>query len=204
MTFLEVVFATAMLGIVVAVVMGAIGYILGRQRIEQQQLGATEMANRLMLQYLDNPFGMPDPTMPVVYGPDRFRWDMNKGSMRIVPAEPIRRGGGGSGGRENSMLEKSDLITIRVWLSEESGGSHDSNISVPHASINRLVYPILATRNPDSFNYLKNLDEYQRWMREKIGPGTGPTVGTMPGGGRGTQGRPVPGPASSPTGGGGR
>jgi len=151
MTLLEVVFATTILAMIVSTLFGAIGYMLGRQRVEQRSLGAAELANRLMLQYLDDFTSMPDPNLPIVYGQDRYRWEqMPNRTIRIEPAEPARSARASVPDRAGTLLEKSDLVTINVWLSEESGGSATPTAAVPHASVSRIVYPLLASRNPDS------------------------------------------------------
>lgn len=175
MTFLEVVFATIILAMIVSVLFGSIGYMLGRQRVEQRTLGAVEVANRLMLQYLDDFTAMPDESLPVAYGPDRYRWHKDTLSFRLEPAEPASRQrqpppGDRAGG---TLLEKSDLVVLTVWLSEESGGSFSPDPGVPQARVSRLVYPFLAGRNPDSWANAQNNDAYMQSVRERMVGGGG-------------------------------
>jgi hypothetical protein len=180
LTFLEVVFASAMLAMVAAVVFGAIGFMLSRQRAEQQTLGATEVASRLMLQYIDDPYVMPDNTLAVAYGPDRYRWEMQTRRVQLRPAEPVRpRNPTREGERQSTLIDRSDFITISVWLGEESGGTRDRSDAVPHASVSRVLYP-MASRNSDSFERLRQHDRYLSDLREKItGSTPTPTVGTF-------------------------
>jgi len=173
MTFLEVVFATTILAMIVSVMFGSIGFMLGRQRVEQRSLGAAELANRLMLQYLDDFTSMPDQNLPIAYGPDRYRWDLERKWLRLEPAEPAHKTRTGTLDRGGSLIEKSKLITIRVWLGEESGGSFVADASVPKASVSRIVYPFLAGRNPDSWTNAQGNDEYMRILREEMGVGGG-------------------------------
>ena len=76
LTFIEVTLAVALLAIVSSTIFGAFGYLMGRQRVEQQKLGSMEVANRLMLQRLDDENSLPASGLPVEYGPDRYRWEM--------------------------------------------------------------------------------------------------------------------------------
>ena len=137
---------------------------------------------------------------------------MTRAPLRIKPAEPaiksaaasvvaVGPGGISSGdtpGGSNRLIEASDLVTIRVWLSEESGGSLTPEATVPHSTINRIIYPILAGRNPDSFNNLRTNDEWVRSMRDKIGGGSGGgTTTTGNGAGAGKRGG-SPGTGSRP------
>ncbi len=207
MTLLEVVFATATLAMIVSVLFGAIGFMLGRQRVEQQTLGAAEVANRLMLQYLDDFTSMPDPSLPIAYGKERYRWEqLPNRSIRIEPAEPARRSRAGTPDRVGSLLEKSDLVTIKVWLGEESGGSLTPTTAVPHASVTRIVYPLLASRNPDSWENAQKNDEVIRTLRDKLsGGGPGANVGTFggkAGAPRGNSGKPGSTPRRGGQGGG--
>lgn len=188
MTLLEVVLATTILAMIVSVLFGAIGFMLGRQRVEQQALGASEVANRLMLQYLDDFTALPPESLSVEHGRDRFRWTLERRGLRLEPAEPARRARTGTE-RTTSLLEKSDLVTIRVWLSEESGGSIAYTDAVPHDAVSRLVYPILAGRNPDSWANAQTKDEIVRYMRDKMGASSGPTMGSF---GSGKAGAPPP------------
>ena len=194
MTLLEVVFAVALLAMLVSVLFGSIGFMLGRQRVEQRALGAAELANRLMLQYLDDFTSMPDSSLPIVYGPDRYRWDYRKDPIRIEPAEAAHKAHTGTADRTGTLLEKSDLVTIRVWLGEESGGSLGADVNVPHATVSRIVYPFLAGRNPDSWQNAQGNDEFMRDLRDRMGGGGGgPRIGAF----GGKTGTPAPRPGTS-------
>lgn len=171
-SFLEVVFAVVLLSLLSMSIVGAVSFVFGRQRAEQQSLGACEIANRLMLQYLDDKNSMPDPSLPVEYGPDRYRWDMRVDPVIITPAEPARpRTDAGSGVTLNAerrgLIDKVKQVTIRAWLGEESGGSYGPDALVPNAKITRLVYP-MANRNPDSFQNMVESEDGLRQFRDEL------------------------------------
>src|SRR3954449_2886793 len=96
MTFLEIVVATAMMGVVSAAIFGVFGFITGEQWREQRRLDATEVANRLILQYLDNPTGLPDPHKTLDYGgsadaPNKYRWQYSEDQIQLVEVAPDQR-----------------------------------------------------------------------------------------------------------------
>ena len=68
-TFLEVVVGVALLGIVTAAMLGTINFATGIQLRQARMLACSEVANRLVLEYLDDPTKLPDPGKTVEYGP---------------------------------------------------------------------------------------------------------------------------------------
>jgi hypothetical protein len=180
-----------MLGLLAAVVLGAVNNMLASQKRMQRRLACAEIANRLMLQYLDDKESMPAGAVPIPYAGDEFRWDMAQAAVDIVPARPdvaAER----AAERRGLRLERIQSVVIRVWLAEESGGSPGFDEFVPYARIARLVDPIgRAMRNPDSAEYLlrdPNSARFQEFMSDlqRFGsggggrPATTPTRGTRP------------------------
>src|SRR5215831_14815037 len=95
MTFLEVVVATALLAVVSAAMFGMFGFATGMQLRGQRMLACAEVANRLMLQYLDEPTKMPLTPKTVVYGPPEapatFRWEYREEPIQLIEANPDGR-----------------------------------------------------------------------------------------------------------------
>jgi len=174
MTFIEVTLAVALLALLSSTVFGAFSYLMGRQRLEQQKLGAAEVANRLMLQFLDDPDSLPAAGLAVEHGPDRYRWDQVQTPVKIKPVEPSNPQPVAAGARSSNMLiDHTVQVTMRAWLSEESGGSTELDSSVPNVTITRIVYPTLS-RNPDSAANLRNTPNgFQRFRDLLTGEGSG-------------------------------
>lgn len=176
-SFLEIVFAVVLLSLTAATILSAISYVYSRQRAEQQTLGAHEIASRLVLQYLDDKGTMPDPSLPVEYGRDRYRWEMRLDPVTITPAEPAHPRNDSSSStaaasvERRGLLDKVRQVTILAWLSEESGGSYGPDAAVPNAKITRLMYP-MANRNPDSFQHLLESDTGLREFRDELSGST--------------------------------
>jgi type II secretory pathway pseudopilin PulG len=195
MTFLEVVAAVAMLGIVSAAMFGVFGFVTGTSLRQQRLLGCAEVANRLMLTYLDDPTKMPDSAKPVDYGPEtapsRFRWEYKEEPINIIEAIPEAMDLSRASPFPKDRFRQ---VTVRVWLSEESGGSRFADDSTPTATLTRLVDP-LYPRNPDSFmNMLQDPQAFKDFMGTMMGIQQSTTVrGGATGGrnGQGNQQRPA-------------
>ena len=170
MTFLEVVFGAALVVMIAATVTGLFTYITSTQRREQRLLACAEVANRLMLNYLDNPASMPDPNKVVEYGPQespaKFRWEIKEEKIDMVEARPEGRDTAREGPLRRDRMKQ---VTIRAWLSELSGGSRHPDGGTPQVVLARMMDP-LALRNPDSTdNMLKDPAAYQKWFEAMMG-----------------------------------
>lgn len=149
MTFLEVMLATALLAMVTASVFSAINFAVGSQVRHEQLLGAAEVANRVVVMYLDDPAAtLAQQSRPMDYGPHRYRWSARSAPIALVAdAEAAAQGGAPGGGVSLSRLEE---LTVHVWLSEESGGAYEPLAGVPQFSLKRMLDMNPTFRNPDS------------------------------------------------------
>lgn len=185
MTFIEVVIAFAMFGVIAAALVSVMSATLSAQLRQQQQLAASELASRLILQWLDDPGTMPQKGKPIEYGPWRFRWDfIDDEPVRLVPAvaDAVETG--------DAMLSNNRFIqlTAVVWLAEDSGGSRSGGEGAPSAVVKRLVDPI-AFRNPDTIENMWNDPERRKWFFDRLaGFDSGGGGGGGGGGGRGQGG----------------
>lgn len=196
MTFLEVVAATALMAIVAASIFGVFGFVAASQSRDMQKLAAMEVANRLILAYLDDPVNMPDPNKTVDYGPPeaplRFRWDYREEPVVVVEAAADQRDRTRQSPLTNDRFRQ---VTVRVWLSEQSGGARRPDVSTPMATLTRMLDPV-APRNPDSFmNMLQDPRGFEELMRRMMGVQGGSTLNTGGGqeGRRGSTARPLRG-----------
>ncbi|MBC7771264.1 MAG: type II secretion system protein [Pyrinomonadaceae bacterium] len=151
MTLIEVVVSVLILGLITAAVAGAMSYTLGQQAYSNVRLGAYEVANRLVIQFLDDDSVMKDIRgKPIDYGNRKYRWEyyVEKVEMKMKPNEP------GSNRASPNNLGRFELVTVRVWLDrnevEAVGGVKDVP---PLAELSRLLDPI-APRNIDAMNRL--------------------------------------------------
>ncbi len=156
MTFLEVVAATAMLGVIASALFGTFSFVVGTQTRERQRLAAMEVANRLVIAYLSDPTKMPDRTKLLEYGPPdrvlKFRWTYAEEPILVTEAVPEGRDTTRQSGLSPDRFMR---VRVKVWLSEQSGGAEVCDASLPQAELSRMLDPT-GLRNPDQINQLMN------------------------------------------------
>lgn len=147
MSLLETVLSVVLVGIAAATMLSVVGFVRGTSGIESQRLACTELANRLILMYLDSEQSMPTSGTPIAYGGRLYRWKLERRPVRIVETAPRETRGRASGVSLNRIRQ----VTVTVWLGEDSGGSSSPDAPVPQVTMSRLFDPLLPT-NPDSLN----------------------------------------------------
>lgn len=180
LTFIETVAAVALLSLVAGMLYGALGFVMRAQHRNERMLAAAELANRLLLQYLDDPTELPNPAQPVadrdesLQGPaELFRWSLQESPVDYELDDASERLG-----LENPFRNVRHVhVTVRVWLSEYSEGSRQWETSPVRFELSRLVDP-LAFRTPDQFERLWEDPERMRQFLEGIPTSTVPTGGT--------------------------
>lgn len=155
-TFLEAVFATLLLGMIAATLSGVSAALRRGDERERQMLGAAEMASRLIIIQNDDPTMMPQPGLPVWYGPEGssegffYRWSLNERAVRVALSEAGQEvAASRTSGSDFSKRVK--VITVNVWLSEDSGGAFAPADGIPRATVSRLI-DTLGFHNPDRDN----------------------------------------------------
>ncbi|MBL4809244.1 MAG: type II secretion system protein [Phycisphaerales bacterium] len=147
-TLIEAVLATVLLGMVAATLASAVSFMSASQRRMEQRLGAAELANRLMLMYMDDQDAMPNKSLPIEYDIDLYRWTLEVDPVKFTMAQlPEEADDNAIGSGIN--FGRIRLVSIRVWLSEGSGGTRGFSTEFPNAQLTRLIDP-LALSNPDS------------------------------------------------------
>ncbi|MBX3382198.1 MAG: hypothetical protein KF864_01690 [Phycisphaeraceae bacterium] len=199
-TFLEVVLSVVLLSMVTGAVLSAINGVVYQQTRQMHRLGAAELSNRLMLQYIDDKESMPQRGLPVAYGRDLYRWELVEEPVSLTHG----RAEVASRGNPNVNLNRLRRITIAVWLSEESGGTYLNDGITPSFTLSRVVDPVFGQlRNPDTANHILTNERLRRQFMEAItGMSGGGSVPVTPA--RPTPARPTPSrtPQPAPQGGG--
>ncbi|HYE63632.1 MAG TPA: type II secretion system protein [Phycisphaerales bacterium] len=207
LTFIETVCAVALLGIVAATVYATFGTIMGTQDRQQHRLNAMEVANRLILQYLDDARTMPQAGLPVEYGKYRYRWELTEVPVRLVPSRQDIADERASAAPIS--VDRMQALAVKVWLSEESGGSLQYDTAVPAVALTRLMDPI-ALRNPDTNILLATdqhkqsefLERFNRIGRNATNRGRNNASGTTPRSNPTPRAQPTTTPTNTPTKGG--
>lgn len=162
MTFLEVVFASIVLGLIVTSLTSAISFMIARETRLQHRLACSELAHRLIIMHLDDPKSVPSNSLPLGYGRDYYRWEMDVSKLE---AEPVSRDLLDNRSADRT-LDRFRRITVRVWLGEDSGGSRDPQRGVPRVELSRVFDRL--PRNPDSLEEMTNSEEGMRRLIEVI------------------------------------
>jgi type II secretory pathway pseudopilin PulG len=167
LTLIETVAASVLLALMASTLLGGMTMMLRAQSRQQQKLAATELCNRLILQYLDDAASMPDSNLPIAYANERYRWELAKTPARMVDAKAeVAAARADKGGL---VLDRLELITVRVWLSEESGGAFRPDAGTPVSTLARIVDPVADIyRNPDSASYLMSTPEGRKKLLERF------------------------------------
>lgn len=168
LTLLECVGAVVMLAVVTAGIFSAVGFVLNSASREQERLGAVELANRLVLLYLDDSTSMPSPTLPLDYEQFQYRWTIEEGPIRLHDAVPAKAPEGGSGSQPIQSpitLERLKQVSVRVTLSRGPGVASWAGFTPPEATLTRVLDP-LTIRNPDAFSNQINTPEGIRRLLE--------------------------------------
>jgi hypothetical protein len=170
-----VVLASAMLAMVATAIFSAIGYVQRADQRWTKRLAAHEVANRLVLQFLDDESSMPDQSRPYEDGTYTFRWSLRKVPVTLESDTNER----------NALLEDTVLIRAEVYegLKLPTGEvERGETLAVLDRFFNAYI---IFTRNEDArARNLSNPAFLQDLMRR------------TPGGPSGGAGRPVPAPAA--------
>ncbi len=144
LTLLETVLAVALLSMVALSVFGAINYCVGAHERGRQRLACAELANRLMLIYMDDDDELRQMPRALEYAGERFAWSVREAFVDIRPAKEDQA-------RAAQSLDRFKNVTIEVWLGEESGGESRPTGSAPAARLVRMLDPV-PLRNVDSLS----------------------------------------------------
>lgn len=162
-SLLEIIFATVMLGLTVATMASTVGAIRAQQDRSARLLDCAELANRLIIQYIDDRSALPSEDIPIPYGATEYRWRMNVSRVESHLDETVERNLESYQNRQSgSSPDRLTKVIITVWVSEKSGGAMLPNQGAPQSSLVRIVDPLgLALRTPDTLRnqFENNLDD---------------------------------------------
>lgn len=167
LTMLETVLAAVLMAMIATTLVAGLGFVHADQRRQQQNLGAAEIANRLMLQYLDEKSAMPSDALAVTYGARgqfRYYWKVQEDKISM---REVRPGSTATANRTGGVTpDRIKLITIRVW-NEQTPNVNPALSGLPEDyRLARLMDPI-APRNPDSIGKTMSTPEgMAEWLRQ--------------------------------------
>lgn len=151
-SFIEAVLAAALLGIVASSIFGVLGYVYASDREDQLRLGAAEVANRIIISYIDDETSVDKLPRVIDYGPERYRWEIDEDPVRIEEPNRRARVTAGQAGAVPNALVKLREVRITVWHDDGTDATLTPGAS-PGVRLNRLVNPI-AFRGSDTIERL--------------------------------------------------
>lgn len=153
LTLLEVVFAMALLGLLVMSTMAAISYVQTAQAREQRMLAASELANRLILMYIDDPNSPWNEGDTITWSTgEKYRWELIRSNIELTDAvTPSTE----TNAPSIDLRAGLHLIRARVWLDSESGGTMQFAMTTPHAELARLINPMANLTRPDTMKRMQ-------------------------------------------------
>lgn len=152
-SLVEVIMASMLLAIIASAVVGGITTVITADARNQQKLEGLELANRLLLQYLDDKDAMPNQESQVVQGRGTYRWAMHTSPVELsMPEESvIDKPIDGPGAK---TIDKLILLSVSVYsgVPDGMGGfAYGERI----CTLTRVYHPLsVIYRNPDMMKRL--------------------------------------------------
>lgn len=146
MTMLEVILAVLLLAVLVVSITSSISLIAAMESRARQRTNACELANRLILQYLDDEKSMPSDSLPLDYGKERYFWKKQDWNVRMNVNRTQE-----STGPSLQGLNRYKMVRVTVFESDESGDYPRPGVELVHME---RIYDPATARNPDSAHKL--------------------------------------------------
>ena len=148
LTLLEILLAVVMLVLVTTSITAAISSITAMEARSRKRVAACELANRLILQYLDEEETLPSTSLPMDYGKERYFYELTPWQSRMQ----INKKQEGVGSNLQG-LARYRVVRVTVYEAEMEGDYPIKGQEL--ATIERIFDPATA-RNPDT---IAKLDE---------------------------------------------
>jgi hypothetical protein len=162
LTLLEVLLAVLLLSLTICIVMGAVSSLAGAEGRGKMRLAAYEVANRIMLQFLDDEKALPPKNEAIEYGPYRFMWRLDKTTATMTINRKQE-----SAGANLQKLDRYQLVCITVFEAEQNGNFEIKG--EPLAYLTRVIDPF-APRNPDSIEtFTGDMDKINGLIQNILG-----------------------------------
>jgi hypothetical protein len=150
-TLLEVALAGVILAIVMTMVVSTVVQVASADLRGRQRIEALELANRLLLQFLDDKNAMPDSSAHIQQGMSIYRWKLleTPANLQFPEGSIYQRRDTGTTSQTAQVLDKTVLLSVTVWAGVPDGlGGYTFGEQL--ATLSRVHNPIsMLTRNPD-------------------------------------------------------
>lgn len=159
---LEIVSAAIILAMVASAIASTFGFVVRLETRNERRLGALEVANRIILQYLDDPdnFGETLGNQPIDYGRFRYRWELRVQSGEFKTSDPAAIATPTTGqpprptptaGTTSTPNTRYELLTVHIWGVAPHDLARGDITDGLLATLTRVADPLSVQRNPDAF-----------------------------------------------------
>jgi len=151
LTFIEVVIATGILAGLATMILGTLSFMENATLRQQHRLNATEVAHRVICQFLDDPDKLPDKNLPIQQGEHYYRFILRDEILVTEDSgtEGLRQGQG----RVTTQMDPQEQlrsmlgrVTVQVYL-DDPGNPIDTG--APMAELVR-IYGTLSLADEDA------------------------------------------------------
>ncbi|RMH14272.1 MAG: hypothetical protein D6695_01665 [Planctomycetota bacterium] len=149
-TMLETVLAAVLVAMIATTLVSGLAFMHADHQRQQSKLGAAEVANRIMLQYLDDKNALPSDALAIAYGAHgelRYYWKLDKDRVDMQMIRP--RAQSDATRTSGISADRLELITVRVWR-ERTPNVNPALSGVPEDFRLARIFDPVALRNPDS------------------------------------------------------
>ncbi len=181
---LEVLLASFLLAMIAMTITSVQSFVHRSNTVHQQRLGAYEVANRLMLQYLDDQDAFKGLNRYYDDGRFFYTWELEELPLKIdAPADSVMDAPREGSGRNAADTLRLLIIRVNEGRPDGAGGAIAGE---QLAELRRVHSPLaLMTRNPDSAAWMlsdqaRSMALMQRLMSGGMNPGL-PGAPTAPG-----------------------
>lgn len=159
LTMLEVIMASALLVTLASIVFGSLSFIEGVYTRDLHRLNATEVAHRIIAQYIDDPTLLPDEDLPLQQGDFLYRYVMREDIIELEDDGSTRRIASTRRALDVPATEQFGnllrQVLVEVYIDDER--VPERNKLKPVASLERLYSPIAGREEDAVLEWIKAL-----------------------------------------------
>lgn len=159
LTVLEVVMASALLVTLASIVIGTLSFIEGVHMRDLHRLNATEVAHRVIAQYIDDPTLLPDEDLPLQQGDFLYRYVMREDIIELDDDGTTRRVASKRRALDVPATEQFGnllrQILVQVYIDDDRVPERLK--LTPVASLERLYSPIAGREEDAVLEWIKAL-----------------------------------------------
>ncbi len=167
-TFLEAVLGMALLGILGGAIFGVLGYAWRVEIEARQTLAAAEIANRVLISYIDDPTSREKLPEVIGYEQVQYRWSLEVTPTAIRDAFPEARTSRDGAPSTQQALENMELVTVTAWLDDGTANSAAPG-RTPTFRLERVIHPFQYRGNDTLERLLEDPERQNRLLMQMIG-----------------------------------